>query len=571
MSFYSNQNLSINGDVMTSFDVIKRDQAVALRNQRGYQDFSTLATWVEQDPMKNMLTLESNWNKQEIVRTGLFQDAIKHDAVLEVNGWEGEFSYRLPVETDTCMKTVDDTSEQGNGEGVGGDGAPFRIVLNRELSPNTPISCDGMDGDALIVSDIYPSTDLGYGFEHWVIFAPSLADPDRTYNPAFLETGREYFELANAGIGEYTEKLGKVHMPSGTNYVTAKFKLGSGQGVETWFTGKANSVSLMPGYMNVDTQDYINEVTSKLKADVDNDVVIGTTKTNQGFKFTVGSLLELLAIKKFTHNFNTSLMFMQGLSMSTSKGVITYNEGLWRQMRRGFIHTYARRGAFNYEDLKILRDYVFQHNPNMLVEDSVMRIKCGSELYDNLDRLTQAEANRQVLNIAPLLGSDRVLPTNPVSGANNQLSLELVKWKTVNVPGIGLVEPIRDTTMDYVKLTDKQLTGMNPGGKDYSTYSGIVWDVTDQMYSNNGQLPEGTKAVNDNKSANIYFVKPQGESIFWGRENGRYSQFRSSDILASAKTMHESFFMFGFGAMWMADSSKFAMTELERSQRVGTR
>lgn len=572
MSFYSDQNLTINSDIITSFDIIKRDEAVALRNSKGYQDFSTLATWVEQDPLKNMLTLETAWNKQDITRLSLFQDAVKHDAVLEVNGWEGEFHYKMPVETDTCMKTVEDTSDQAVDGGVGADGTPFRIVLNRELSPNTPISCDGVDGDTLIVSDLYPTTDLGYGFEHWVVFTPSLSDPDRTYDASLLESGREYFEMGNAYIAEYSEKLGKVHMPSGTNYITAKFKLGSGQGVETWFTGKANSVSLMPGYTTADTQAYINEING-MGGDVDNNVVAGVMKntTTGKVSVTVGSLLEKLAIQKFNKNFNTSLMFMQGANISTSKGNLVFNEGLWRQMLRGFVHTYSMRGQFSFEDLRILRDYAFQGNPGMKAEDSILRMKMGSELYDNVEVLIQNEANRQVTALAPLLGSDRVLPVNPITGKLDSLEVALVKFGKVKVPGIGLVDPIRDTTMDYTKLTDRQLRGMNPGGKDFTTYSGIVWDVTDQMYSNNKQLPAGTKAVNDNTNANIYFVKPQGESIYWGRENGRYSQSRSSDILASAKTMHESFFMYGFGAMWVADASKFAMTQLEKSNRVGTR
>lgn len=572
MSFFSNQNFSINGDIMTSFDVIKRDEAVALRNSKGYQDWSTLSTWVEQDPMKNMLTLETAWNKQDITRLSLFQDAVKHDAVLEVNGWEGEFHYRMPVETDNCMKTVESTADQAVDGGVGADGTPFRIVLNRTLAPNVPISCDGVDGDTLIVSELYPITDLGYGFEHWVVFTPSLSDPDRTYDPSLLESGREYFEMGNAYIAEYSEKLLGVSMPSGTNYITAKFKLGSGQGVETWFTGKANSVSLMPGYTTADTQAYINEINGE-GYDDKNDVVVGVMKSKATGKMsiTVGSLLERLAIKKFSKNFNTSLMFMQGATISTSKGNLVYNEGLWRQMLRGFIHTYSMRGGFTFNDLRIIRDYVFQGNPGMKTEDGILRMKMGSELYDNVEVLIQAEAERQVNNVAPLLGADRVTQQPIVTGNLNSLEVQLVRYGKVKVPGIGLVEPIRDTTMDYTKLTDRQLSGMNPGGKDFTTYSGIIWDVTDQAYSNNKQLPAGTTAVNGNVNSNIYLVKPQGESVFWGRENGRYSASRASDILASSKTMHESFFMYGFGAMWMADPSKFAMTQLEKSNRVGTR
>lgn len=573
MSFYSNQNFQINGDAVTSFSVIKKNEAIALRNSKGSQDFSTLASWVDLDPMKNMLKLESNWNKQSIERVGLFQDAIRHDAVLEVNGENGEFHYQMPVETDNCMKTVEDTSSQAVEGGVGQDATPFRIVLNKMLAPNAQISADGMDGDTLIVSDIYPVQDLGYGFEHWVTLTKSHSDPNATYDPALLQANREYFEISSAAVGEFTEQLSPVHMPSGTNYITCKFKLGAGQGVETFFTATANSVSLMPGFTTTDTQSYIDEVMNE-GYDPDNDVVIGVTpnkSSRSGYNYTVGSLLETLAIKKFKQNMNRSLMFMEGATISTTKGALTYNEGLWRQMLRGFVHEYARRGAFNFDDLKILRDYVFQGNPGMRTEESVMRIKCGSELYDNLEVLTEKEANRQLNNLAPLLGADKVTSQNIVTGQLDNLEIALVKFRKVRVPGIGLVEAILDTTMDYTKLTDRQLRGVNnPGGKDYSAWSGIIWDVTDQMYSNNKKLPMGTKAVNDKVKANIYMVRPQGDSVFWGRENGRYSTKGASDILASAKTRHESFFMYGFGAMWMADPSKFAMTQVKRSARVGT-
>lgn len=571
MSFFSNQNFQVNGDVTTKIAVIKRNEAVALANSRGFQDLSTLSTWVETD--KNILKLESSWDKQGMSSIPLFQDAVKHDAVLKVNGWGGmgEFSYQMPVETDNCMKTVEDTSYQAVDGGVGFDGAPFKIIINRELAPNTPLSCDGTDGEVLVVSDIYPVQAVQYGFETWVYLLSSLTDSTKSYDPSLLESGREYFLLGSAFITEFSEKLLGVDMPSGTNYIENKFKLGSGQGVETYFTGHANSVKLMPGFVNADTTQYINEITSQ-GYDPVNDVVGVFSKVGGKTQMSsVGSLLEHLAIKQFTKNFNTSLMFMQGGAISTSKGNLVFNEGLWRQMLRGFIHTYSRRGNFTYDDLRILRDYVFQGNPLMKVEESVMAIKCGTELYDNLDVLTQAEAQRQINNLAPLLGADRITPQPIVTGSLDNLEVALVKYGSVNVPGIGKVKPMRDISMDYTKITDRQLKGVNIGGKDFTTYSGIIWDVTDQMYSNNRKLPAGTKAVNGNDSSNIYLVQPEGETIYWGRENGRYSQFKATDILASGKTMHESFFMYGFGAMWMADPSKFAMTQLEKGSRLGTK
>jgi len=565
MSFFTNQPLTNNGDMVTSFTTASANETNALINSQGYQDFSTLSTWFKEDPMKNMLKLDSYFGQQDVSRLPLFQDVIKHDAILEVNGWEGEFHYQLPIETDHSMKTVDDTSDQ---ELCGLGGSTFRIVLNKEMSPFQTISCQGMDGDVLVISDIAPVRNLGYGFEHLVVLAGAEQDPDKTYNRAYLKKDIQYFEMSSSAVGEYTEQLAKVGMPTGTNYMTCKFKLGAGQGVETWFTGKANSVSLMPGYTSASTQDYINEVEQYWNNN--KEVLVGVYKDRAGkHKFTVGSILEMLAIQKFTRNFNTSLMFQPGFSFSTSKGVIRYNEGLWRQMRRGFVHTYGRRGGFSLEDLKLIRDYVFKGNVNMKIEDSIMRIKCGSELYNNIETLIQKEFNQQLQVIAPLLGSERVLTSNPVSGKLNELSLALIKAKTVNLPGIGWVEAIEDKTMNYMNVTDKNLRGFNPNGMDYTAYSGIIWDVTDQTYSNNAKMPDSVKVLGNNKSANIYMIKPMGESVYWGRQNGRYNQSSATDIIATAKTMTEEFFIFGFGAMWMRDPSKFLMVELEESARKG--
>jgi hypothetical protein len=110
---------------------------------------------------------------------------------------------------------------------------------------------------------------------------------------------------------------------------------------------------------------------------------------------------------------------------------------------------------------------------------------------------------------------------------------------------------------------------MNPNGMDYTAYSAFIWDVTDQEYSNNGDLPKGVTAVGNNKEANIYMVTPKGDKVFWGRENGRYSMNSATDILASARTMHTSFFIYGFGAAWIKDQSKFVTLELEESARKG--
>jgi len=566
MSFFTNQNFQRNGDAVVDIRTTTVDKATALVNSQGHQDFSTMSTWYNEDPLNNHMKLQSYFGQQvEQTSLPLFQDVIKHDAILELNGWatNSKFTYDLPIETDTHMKTMDDTSDQ---QFCGADGSTFRIVLNRELAPFSSISCQGMDGDILVISEAFPVRNLGYGFEHYVTLAGSEQDPDATYPNHLLKKDIQYFEIASSALAEYSEKLSLVHMPQGTNYMTCEFYLGNGQGVETFVTGMADSVDLRFG--STHTKDYIKEIEQMYKRG--SEVVLSSQKLSNGaHKYTIGSIMEMLAIQKFNRNMNTSLMFQKGFTQSSSKGFLRFNEGLWRQMRRGFIITYGKRGGITLEHIKKIRDYVFKANPTKDVKDSIIRFKAGTEAFNNIDTLIQREFNVQLQQIAPLLGADRPLPVNPISGDLYNLRLELVRAKTVNLPGIGWVEVMEDKSMNYINVTDKNLRGMNPNGMDYTAYSAIIWDATDQTYSNNGEYPKGVTKVGNDNTANIHMVVPKGDKVYWGRENGRYSMNSATDILASARTMHTSFFIYGFGAMHILDASKFVMLELEESARKG--
>ncbi len=561
----------MNGASIIGFDAVKKDEASLLVAQQGFQDTSTLSSFIELDPMRNMLLMESMWDKKVMQRTSfadsIFRDAVGSNAVLEVNGQDGSFRYKMAIETDNCMRTVEGTEYQAADGYVGADGTSFRIILNKQLSPFTAISCDMAYGDVLIVDD-QDVTFLGYGFEHWVKLVGSEDDPSMVYPASLLQSDTTYKEVSNSYIAEYSEKLAKVHLPSGTNYLECEFKLGSGQGVETWFTGKADSMKLLPGYTTADTQKYLQEVQA-MGRDADSEVIFAVAATQNRNITTIANLLEVLAIKHYNEKFNTSLMFMVGSKISTSKGSLEFNEGLWRQLRRGKIVTYNKKGGATLSDLQTLRNYVHKYN-NSRVEDTYLRIKAGSELYDNLERIIQEHAMQQVTNLAPFLGTDRVAEQRIVTGQLDALSVNKVRFKDAYLPGIGKFEAIRDTTLDYIDGTDVRRRGVNPGGKDHTTYTGIIWDVTDQMYSNNATLPEGTKAVGGETSArqNVYLVRPERNAVVWGRENGRYNSQKATDILASSKTMHESFFMYGFGAMWLVDPSKFVMFELK--ERYGS-
>lgn len=567
MSYFSNQNLQMNGSALTGFGIIGKQEVDLLPAQQGYQDSSTLSTFIDLDPSKNMMLLESAWDKQVLKRTSfadnLYNDALKNNAVLEING--NEFSYKMAVETDNCMRIVEDSSDQSPDGFLGGDGTSFYIVLNKQLSPFQVISCDMAYGDALIVDDQEVEY-VGYGFKHWVKLVGSEEDRFKKYDASLLKADIQYTTMSGSFITEYSEKLAKSGIPAGTTYTECKFRLGSGQGWETWITGVADRVKLLPGYVTADTNAYLQELAS-MGLDADTDVAAISFQSGNRQITTVADLVEMMAIRNFRKKFNTSLMFMPGARISTSKGALELNEGLWRQMRRGKIFTYNRKGNFDLQDAQAVSNYVFKHN-SMRQDDRMLRIKAGSMLADNLEKLIQDNAIGQVNNLGNLINAESVMGQKVVSGSLDDMKVNRVRFTSAYLPGVGMLEVSRDTTMDYMAEADVTRRGINPNGYDHTTYSGVIWDVTDQAFSNNAKLPDGVTQVGGETRAtkNVYLVRPERFPIVWGRENGRYSSQKASDIVASSKTMHESFFIYGYGAMWLTDPSKFVMIELKEKR-----
>lgn len=549
----------------TVIKMMKAGDAASLIQQRGYQDFSTVTQLFDEDPLNTHLGIVQEFGKQKHQATvPFYQDILQAGATLETNGWEGKFTYDLPIETDNRIKTVADMSHQSY---AGIDNTEFDIAINVELAPGTKITCNGIDDDGLelVVVDSEPSNDLAVG---GFVMRVKLAtdNPSLTYPVDLLKDDIEYFEVDH-GVAEYGEKLALVHMPGRSNMQTLEFQLGSPKGVETFWTGKADSINLAAG--KTDSRDYLDEVEAFAKEG--KEVAIIAQKTAGKIGTSVATMLQMLAINKFNHLMSTSLVFGQGSTLTTDKGVIRYNEGLWRQFRRGFIVTYPKRMGMQRMHLMQAADYAFKENPALDIIDRVLRFKVGTELEKNFTELYREEAANQLNNISNLLGSTSVLPTNPVKGNDlYNLSLELVRFKTLTLPSIGKVETIVDPSLNYVGMQDRRFKGANPNGMSSTTYSGVIWDVTNQTYSNNRRdLPNGVTNIGGNDKANIYLVMPQGDKIYWGTENGRYSHKSARDIVASRKTMTEGFFIYGSAAVWMRDPSRFVMIELDKAARRG--
>jgi len=566
MSFY-NQGVPMvrNNDQVIGFATTKSFQDVA---KGGYIDYTSLQSWYEEDPLKNHMRLQPFFGHQSQVKYPIFEDILQNNAILEVNGWEGSFTYDLPIETDNSVKTIGDTSYQ---EYAGADNTLFEIILNYEFAPGTSLTCDGLYGDTIVIDDSRPVEDVGEGFKHWVTLLTN--DANKTYPNFLLKKNVQYFETGH-GTSEYGEKFAITHMPKGSSYMTLEFRLGSVQGAESYITGKADSVNLGGGVAA--TKDYLGEIESFYKGGKEMVIIgqnDGTGKMSSGAKAKVGTIMEFLTLKKFNENMSTSLMFQRGGVVKGQKGAIRYNEGLWHQMRRGKIVSYGKRYGITRSHIKEAADYVFRINPNKRPIERNIKFKCGTEAYNNMLQIFKEETQAQLTANAVLIGAQSVANLNQKIVTGNDiynLTMNPVRFTNVYLDGIGHVEIEEDYSLNYMNVTDRQLAGMNPKGFDHTTYSMIIWDALDTQYSNNQEMPKGTQLVDQGKKdANIYLVMPQGEKIYWGTSTGRYDNRRATGIMASHKTMTQEFFVYGSGAIWMKDPSKFVMIELEPSARRG--
>lgn len=116
---------------------------------QGYVDNASLHSWYQEDPMNNHRGLMKFWNNQTPSRIKpIYDDLIDSKAVIEVNGWDGAFTYDVPIEEDRGCYTEKDMSHQ---QYPGIDGAIFYISLNKEYAPGTTLTYDVFDGQQLIV------------------------------------------------------------------------------------------------------------------------------------------------------------------------------------------------------------------------------------------------------------------------------------------------------------------------------------------------------------------------------------------------------------------------------------
>ena len=557
----NNQPTMFNGDQVIMFTDSKKVKAF-----QGYVDTPSMESWYKDDPTKAHLGLQKFFGNQRFKPAGIFPELLESKAVLEVNGLGGTFTYDVAIEEDKGCYTMKDMSHQPN---PGVDGSKFKIVLNEKFSPGDVLSEDPEYGQQIIVTED-EIMELGDTFEHTVKLASD--DKEEWFLASNLAKGISYTKVSHNIFGEYGTNYSNVRMPDTVGKMRCEFQLGNISGVEAYVTGKADSRSFSGA--TIETKQYIDDLKKEAEElgelAVMMDVKGGKSDPNT---MRIGSTMQFLVFRELEKLTAQQLLFQRSATFRDSNGVTKLNEGLWHQLRRGKLIKYARPNGITKNHIKEAVQYVFRNNPHIQPIHRRIRFKCGTAAYENVIDIFQDEVRAQLSNLGAqgLMGSDRVLPTNPVSGGLMNLKLSPVRFTEVYLPAIGNVELELDTNLDYnIMNTDRMSRGMHQYQRAHSTHSMVIWDVEDKKYSNNDKLPEGAEVIEGGDSkANIYLVKPKDSLMHWGYTNGRYSIQKAGDIVSSHKQIGQEFWAWNSVAIFVRDITKFVMIELDRAATKG--
>lgn len=555
-----------NGDQVIMFTGAKEVKSI-----QGYADLPSLYSWYKDDPDKHHLGMMNLWGQQAQASYPMYRELLQSKSVIEVNGFDGGFTYDIPVRDAKGTYTTRDMSTQPY---PGVDGGTFKIVLNREFTAGDILTYDVEFGQQIRVVDDEPVHQLGDGFEHTV----QLVDNDKEtwFLASNLAKGISYKKINHAIGGEYGTRFSHVDFPDTVGQMRCEYRLGSIRGVEAYVTGMADSKNF--GGAAATSKEFIQQIGQEAEA-MGEIAIMADVRMSGGKRMPdmrtarIGTTMEFLVHRELERLTAQALLFQKSGTIRDTNGVTRLNEGLWHQLRRGKIIKYGRPGGITREHLKEAVEYIFRGNPHKPTAERRIRFRAGKQAYENVLEIFADEVRAQNagLNAANLLGSDRVLPKSPVSGTDlMNLTYNPVRFTNVYLPDIGYVEITQDTSLDVSPFADRFSSGMHPEGAAHTTYSLVIWDVADQTYSNNEDLPKGAKLMEGgNKGANIFLVKPEGEMSYWGSSRGRYDISKAGDIVSSHKQIGQEFWAWNSIGIFVKDLTKFIMIELDEKARKG--
>src|SRR5690606_15796111 len=396
---------------------------------KSMQDLPSLYSWYKEDPTYKHLGLMKFWNHKSTRPQGILDETLKTKSVLEVNGWNGGFKYSLPVETDCGLYTTKDMSHQMY---AGIDGGTFKIVVNKELQVGHVLTYDKYKGMQIIVVEESIEDAPKQVAEGWELTVQLVTDNKSFYFPKEFLTKGVYYTVVNGTVdGERGTKFVGFNFDDSLETMECEFRLGSMTAVESYMTGLASSKSFSGA--DAQSRQFVDKITSEFQG---NDIVLVQEAYKQGGKVvrkgkpSLGSTMEYLTLRETHKITNQKLMWQSAATIRNTNGVTRLNEGLYKQMMRGEIHKYGRRGGITKAHLEAMADYIYRNNQGLDEELRFMEFRCGKYAFRNILDIFEKEVLAQLtaLSMAGLMGTDRAIP-NPVKGNDlNNLSLASVRF-----------------------------------------------------------------------------------------------------------------------------------------------
>ena len=578
--------------------IVNGDKVVHLQNgenmKRSMQNFDwntvkTLGEWyVDEAKDMGMVNLFSNFvTTSKPVYQGFFNNTNKNTGILETNGITGRIKYRLPIVTNNYLRIVkDSTPELGNQGAVGAHDTTFHIYLNQRMSAGdilSPALRSARKGDQLQVTEHLPENVKEEGGSMYKTYVRmTTRDAFIAFDTSLLRTDTRWIKIGHATAPEGT-KLSKPQFETSVSEMACEFSLGNLGGVEMGGNIAAQEKLVTNPRIGLNSyllNDFMRDIESKNMDGLDmNTVVISdavrvgkTMKT--GKPKIVGAYQQFYVTAEYIRLENLKLMFAQEGHMNDLHGGQHINEGLWYQWDRGFTIPYGRPDGIAINHFQIAANYVFR-NSTIPMKDRMMTWDCGHMAYNNGLRLTRDYNFARLGRVQGLglQGDSPYFPENPVGGSLDSMYIKEIGWDYVLMDGVGKVKFRHDTSLDFEPNADTYNRGYTgTRGHSDSSYSMIMWDVTDPVHSNAiSGLPEKTKLVNGNLSTtNIFYVRPQNRSFWFGKDQGRYSSDNihggasQNYILSSRPNFDESFWCYGSSAVWQRDKTRTVKIAINR-------
>lgn len=554
----------VNGDLVIGYTNSRK------LKDMGWSDLSTLSSWYKEDPTKKHLGLISIYDQMGARPLPMYKNFFKERAVLEVNGVNGSFTYDIAVsKTRKGTYTTDDTSAYSENPGI--DGTLFPLKLDHPFRNGDILTYDAMYGAQAVVSEDRQVTKEGDSWVHWC----TLVDNDAAawFPTEKLKAGIEYFKIGHI-LGEYSTQFSGITNPDLPDTITCEFVLGNHRGVETMYTMYADKKSFSGA--TASSREFIGkwmDEASNIGVDENGkplDMFYVGRQVNGSLDVRtvrIGAVLEKLAVQEIMRLEAHQLLFQKGALINDINGTKRLNEGIWHQLRRGRIIKYAKPGTVTINHLKQAAMYLYRFKSDVPVDQRTLRLKAGLMMYENIMALIQRQAVNQLNALGQFMGTERVLPTSPVTGRLNDLTVEPIRFTKAMFPGVGYVEVEHDPSLDYQPLADRASKGFyGEEGLSDTSYSAMIFDALEDNYADVSKLVRGASVMEGgNARANMYYVKPEGEGFYMGYSEGRWSPNKATDIASSLKQMAREFWVHSISASWVKDPSRFVMIELKRS------